>query len=338
VTEVAVTAGFGSIRRLNDLFQKQYRLTPGGLRKIDTTMAENNGEIKLSLGYRPPYAWDELIDFLAKRAVPGVENVANGVYRRTVTISRGETDHQGWISVDNMPEINSLSITLAPTLLPVLSQVLLRIKCLFDVNCNPSEIYEKLKIMDQISSDICIPGMRVPGCFDPFEISVRAILGQQVTVKAARTLAMRLAAAFGGKVETPFEELSIALPDPETIYKLKSPIENHLGPLGITGARARSIYALAETLVTGSISFLPGADPLKEMEKLRNIPGLGPWTVQYIGMRAFGWPDAFPHTDHGVKKALSGIKPQDILNLSQAWKPWRSYATLNLWNSLKKED
>jgi AraC family transcriptional regulator of adaptative response / DNA-3-methyladenine glycosylase II len=337
VTEVAMTAGFGSIRRFNDLFQKRYRLTPSRLRKIGTTMTENNGEITLSLGYRPPYAWDELIDFLAKRAVPGVENVANGVYRRTVTISRGETFHRGWISVANMPKTNSLSITLAPALMSVLSQVLLRIRCLFDVNCNPSEIYEKLKIMNKISPDICIPGMRVPGCFDPFEISARAILGQQVTVKAARTLAMRLAAAFGDKVETTFEELSVTFPGPDTIYNLKSPIENHLGPLGITGARARSIYALAEALVTGSISFSSSADPLKEMEKLRKIPGLGPWTVQYIGMRAFGWPDAFPHTDHGVKKAFPGIKPQDILNLSQAWKPWRSYATLNLWNSLKKE-
>jgi len=273
---------------------------------------------------------------LAKRAVTGVENVASGVYRRTVTISRGETVLRGWISVVNMPKTNSLSITLAPALMPVLSQVLLRIRCLFDINCNPSEIYEKLKIMNKFSLDICIPGMRLPGCIDPFEISVRAILGQQVTVKAARTLAMRLAVVFGDKVETPFEELSVTFPGPNTIYKLKAPIENHLGPLGITGARARSIYALAEALVTGSISFSPSADPLKEMDKLRRIPGLGPWTVQYIGMRAFGWPDAFPHTDHGVKTVFSGIKPQDILNLSQAWKPWRSYATLNLWNALKE--
>jgi AraC family transcriptional regulator of adaptative response / DNA-3-methyladenine glycosylase II len=338
VTDVAMSAGFGSLRRFSGLFQKQYRLTPSELRKIGTKKTENNDEITLSSGYRPPYAWDELISFLAARAVPGVESIVKGVYRRTVTTQKGETIYRGWISVANMPKTNSLSITLAPVLMPVLSQVLLRIRYLFDVSCNPSEIYEKLRIMDKLSPGMCVLGMRLPGCFDPFEISVRAVLGQQVTVKAAQTLAMRLASAFGDKIETPFNELNVTFPDPNTIYKLKAPIENHLGPLGITGARARSIYALAEAIVTGSISFSARADPPKEMEKLRKIPGLGPWTVQYIGMRAFSWPDAFPDTDYGVKKALPGMKPQDILNLSHVWKPWRSYATLNLWNSLKSKD
>jgi AraC family transcriptional regulator of adaptative response / DNA-3-methyladenine glycosylase II len=168
-------------------------------------------------------------------------------------------------------------------------------------------------------------------------MSVRAILGQQVTVKAARTLAMRLAAAFGEKIDTPFGELCVTFPSPSTIYHLEAPIENQLGPLGIIGTRARSILALAEALVTGSITFSPSADPEIEMEKLLKLPGLGPWTVQYIGMRALGWPDAFPHTDHGVKKAFSGMESKQILKLSQAWRPWRSYATLNLWNSLERK-
>lgn len=337
VTEVAMAAGFGSIRRFNDLFQKQYRLTPSQLRKTGAPIPENNGAITLSLGYRPPYAWNELISFLEGRAIPGVESVKDKVYRRTVSIPKGETVHRGWISVADVPKANSLSVTVSPTLVSVLSQVLTRIRFLFDVNCNPVKIYEKLKVMNELSPGICVPGMRLPGCFDSFEMSVRAILGQQVTVKAARTLAMRLATAFGEKIETPFTELNVTFPGPSTIYKLKAPIENQLGPLGITSARARSILALAEALVTDSVTFSHSADPQKEMEKLLQLPGLGLWTVQYIGMRAFSWPDAFPHTDYGVKKALTGKEPQEILNLSQVWKPWRSYATMNLWNSLKKE-
>lgn len=335
VTEVAMAAGFGSIRRFNDLFQKQYRLTPGKLRRIGTQPPENNSEITLSLGYRPPYAWDELISFLAERAIPGVEYVTDNVYRRTVTVQRGEAVYRGWISIANISKSNSLSVTVAPTLLPVLPQVLTRVRCLFDVNCNPLEIYEKLMVMNELYPDMCVPGVRLPGCFDPFEMSVRAILGQQVTVKAARTLAMRLAAIFGEKVATPFGELWVTFPGPGTIYHLEAPIENHLGPLGIIATRARSILGLAEALVTGSVTFSHSADPEIEMEKLLKLPGLGPWTVQYIGMRALGWPDAFPHTDCGVKKALSGMESRQILKLSQAWRPWRSYATVNLWNSLK---
>jgi AraC family transcriptional regulator of adaptative response / DNA-3-methyladenine glycosylase II len=168
-------------------------------------------------------------------------------------------------------------------------------------------------------------------------MSVRAVLGQQVTVRAARTLAMRFSAAFGETIVTPFDELNFTFPSPGVIHTLEAPIEDRLGPLGITRARARSIFALAEALVTGSITFSQSADPEREMEKLLKLPGFGLWTVQYVGMRALGWPDAFPHTDYGVKKALSGMTPKEILDLSQAWRPWRSYATIMLWNSLEKK-
>jgi AraC family transcriptional regulator of adaptative response / DNA-3-methyladenine glycosylase II len=336
VTEVALAAGFGSIRRFNELFKRQYRLTPGRLRSLGKNASENRDGITLPLGYRPPYAWDEIISFLAARAVPGVESVVGGAYRRTVEIQKGEAIYRGWISVTNMPKNNSLSLTLASALLPVLSRVLARVRYLFDVNCSPSEIYERLMIMNELAPDICVPGMRLPGCFDPFETSVHAVLGQQVTVKATRTLAMRFAAAFGEKISTPFDELKFTFPRADTIYGLEAPIENHLGPLGIIGARARSIFALAEALVTGVVTFSQSVDPEIEMEKLLKLPGFGLWTVQYIGMRALGWPDAFPHTDYGVKKALSGMTSREILDLSQAWRPWRSYAVIALWNSLER--
>jgi AraC family transcriptional regulator of adaptative response / DNA-3-methyladenine glycosylase II len=337
VTDVAMAAGFGSIRRFNDLFKGRYRLTPSRLRNNSQSLAENNEQITLSLGYRPPYVWDNLLSFLAARAVPGVESVDENAYRRTVSIRKGETVHYGWISVANRPKENALSVTLAPTLFPVLPQVLARIRHLFDLNCSPEKVYEKLVTMNELAPNICVPGMRLPGCFDSFEMGVRAVLGQQITVKAARTLAMRLAAAFGEKTAAPFAGLAFTFPQPDKICALEDQIENHLGPLGITGAKARSILALAKALTDGSITLAYGTDPGREMEKLSKLPGFGPWTVQYLAMRALGWPDAFLHTDYGVKKALFGMKAEEILNLSEAWKPWRSYATVNLWNSLGQE-
>jgi AraC family transcriptional regulator of adaptative response / DNA-3-methyladenine glycosylase II len=263
--------------------------------------------------------------------------VADDVYRRTVAARKGKIIHYGWISVANQPKENALSVTLATTLLPVLSHVLARIRFLFDVNCSPDKVYERLVTMNEIVPNICVPGIRVPGCFDPFEIAVRAILGQQITVKAATTLAGRLTSAFGEKIETPFEKLSFTFPLPDRICALGSPIEDHLGPLGITAVRARSISTVAAALATNAISLSYTANPVDEMEKLSKLPGFGPWTVQYIAMRALGWPDAFPHTDYGVMKALSDRTPQEILTLSQRWSPWRAYATVLLWNFLRNK-
>jgi AraC family transcriptional regulator of adaptative response / DNA-3-methyladenine glycosylase II len=337
ITKVALYAGFGSIRRFNELFKKYYRAAPTAFRSSEKAMTENNETITLTLGYRLPYAWDELIEFLAVRAIPGVELVKAGVYSRTVSVHNGNELYRGWLSVENNHRDNALSVTMCSSLLPVLAKILVRVRRLFDLDCDPVEIYKKLSALDELQPGLCIPGMRLPGCFDPFEISVRAVLGQQVTVKAARTLAMRFTHAFGEAVATPFEELQYTFPTLEAILRLKPPIENNLGPLGITGARARSIYALAKAIECGSIHFNSAADPKIQMEKLLKLPGFGPWTVQYIGMRGFSWPDAFPHTDYGVKKALSDLTEKEILEKSQEWKPWRSYAVMNLWNSLKED-
>lgn len=334
ITQVAMDAGFGSVRRLNVLFRKHYDCSPADFRKTAGTRHDSEEPITLLLAYRPPFAWGTLLGFLGERAVPGVEHVDSSRYRRTVSITKKGATQKGWISVSNCPERNVLAVTLPSSLFPVLNQVLARVRFLFDVNCTPEEIQEKLGAM-RIGGDLVFePGLRLPGCFDPFEMTVRAILGQQVTVRAARTLAMRLASQLGEPVQTPFKELTVTFPTIERICALEHPVEDHLGPLGITGARARSIRALAEALRQGAIRLGPGADPEREMKNLAALPGFGPWTVQYLAMRALGWPDAFPHTDHGVKKALGNLPPKDILALAQGWAPWRSYATLSLWNHL----
>jgi AraC family transcriptional regulator of adaptative response / DNA-3-methyladenine glycosylase II len=167
-------------------------------------------------------------------------------------------------------------------------------------------------------------------------MAVRAVVGQQITVIAARTLMARLAGALGKPVESPFPGVSSTFPLAGDICALEGPIEELLGPLGITSRRARTIRNLAEALQSGTITLSPHGDPAREMEKLLALPGIGPWTVQYLAMRALAWPDAFPDTDHGVKKALAKMTPGQILPLSREWSPWRSYATITLWNALQK--
>ncbi|HEY5975922.1 MAG TPA: AlkA N-terminal domain-containing protein [Geobacteraceae bacterium] len=334
IMQVAMDAGFGSVRRLNTLFRRHYRRSPVDFRGETGTSRDPAEPMTLSLAYRPPFAWETLLKFLGERAIPGVEEVAASQYRRTAAITHNGTTHRGWLAVGHRPDRNVLTVTLAASLFPVLNQVLARVRFLFDLNCMPAEIQEKLGNMRINGAWVFEPGLRVPGCFDPFEMTVRAILGQQITVRAARTLAMRLAASLGEPVQTPFPELTVTFPTSERICAVPQPVADQLGPLGVTGARARSIRALAEALQQGTIRLGPGADPEREMTNLAALPGFGPWTVQYLAMRALGWPDAFPHTDFGVKKALGNLPPREILALAQEWAPWRSYATLCLWNQL----
>ncbi len=339
VTQVAMASGFGSIRRFNALFKNRYQLTPTNLRKhgVCAGSIEYAG-FTLRLGYRPPYRWDALVGFLAGRTIPGVESVENGVYRRTVTLRQGGETVRGWLTVENLPDKNALAVTLSASLLGILPKTLARVRQLFDLDCEPSGIADVLEKMNCFAPGIYAPGTRLPGCFDPFEMSVRAVLGQQITVKAARTLATRFTAALGEKIETPFESLTMVFPTAHQIAALEEPVEDKLGALGITGTRGRSIAGLAAALVRGDIDLSPLADPETELPKLLALPGIGPWTARYIAMRAIGWPDAFPHTDYGVKKALNGLPEREILTLSEAWKPWRAYATVCLWNSLEKQE
>jgi AraC family transcriptional regulator of adaptative response / DNA-3-methyladenine glycosylase II len=334
VMQVAMGAGFGSVKRMNTLFRKKYDLTPADFRRKAGAGHGATDSITLFLAYRPPFAWETLLKFLGERAIPGVEQVESSQYRRTVSITHKGVTQRGWISVAECSARHVVEVTLSSSLYSVINQVLARVRFLFDLNCLPAEIQEKLGTMQIREELVFEPGLRLPGCFDSFEMTVRAILGQQITVRAARTIAMRLAMHLGEPLQTPFKELTVTFPTAERICALNQPVEDHLGPLGVTGARARSIRALADALRQGAIRLGPGADPEREMKNLAGLPGFGPWTVQYLAMRALGWPDAFPHTDYGVKKALGNLPAREILALAQEWAPWRSYATLTLWNHL----
>jgi AraC family transcriptional regulator of adaptative response / DNA-3-methyladenine glycosylase II len=335
VLEVAMTAGFGSLRRFNDIFKKRYKLSPTALRKSISEGKKHNGNITLALGYRPPYNWEQMLSFLAARAITGVEAVKNGEYMRTVHLENTDGKHAyGWIRVGNNPEKNALSVIVSETLLSVLPQVLARIRSLFDLYCDPDSVYETLRVMNDIRPGICILGTRVPGCFNAFEMAVRAVLGQQISVKAAGTLASRVVKAYGMPVQTGIEGLTHIFPLPEDILAMDGIVQKNFGVLGIIAARSNTIYELAKAFVHREIDFELCAQPAEEMKKLMAIRGIGSWTAQYIAMRAMEWTDAFLETDAGIKKALKPCTSKELLEMAEAWRPWRSYATVNLWNTL----
>ncbi|OFZ90503.1 MAG: adenosine deaminase [Betaproteobacteria bacterium RBG_16_66_20] len=331
VTEVAFASGFGSLRRFNALFRQRYRLQPSRLRRRlhGGASAQAAADVlNFELSFRPPYDWPAMSAFLGARAIAGVESVEDGVYRRTVRAPVDRKEHLGWIEIALSPKKPALRIAVSASLAKALPPVLSRVKALMDLACHPAEVAQALGALAKRH-----PGLRVPGAFDGFEIAVRAIIGQQVTVAAARTVAGRFAAALGDPLDTPFDSLNRIFPTPERVADLPY---GRIARLGMPGARARSIAALARAVADGDLVLMPNADIEATLEKLRALPGVGEWTAQYVAMRALAWPDAFPHTDLGVMKALGETDARRVLAAGEGWRPWRAYAVMHLWHSLTK--
>lgn len=327
VTDVAFASGFSSLRRFNALFSERYRLRPLELRKKrDLEPANAADAIELNIAVRPPFAWDALVGFLASRTIDGVEAVDAESYRRTVRITRGDHVHAGWIEIAPAKKPNALRLRIASSLLGALPAVLGKAKHLIDASADPVAIAAILGTLAKGE-----PGLRVPGAFDGFEVAVRAVLGQQITVKAARTLAARFASTFGTPVATPFPDLRLLFP---AASEIAAKSVDEIARLGIIASRARTILALASAIAGGTITLQPGADVDATLDALRALPGIGEWTAQYIAMRALAWPDAFPHTDLGVMKALDERNPKRVLDAGEAWRPWRAYAVMHLWRTL----
>ncbi|MGI6217105.1 MAG: DNA-3-methyladenine glycosylase 2 family protein [Coriobacteriales bacterium] len=336
ITRVAYACGFSSVRRFNDSFSRSYSMSPSRFRKgASSGSGEEGDSIVLHLGYRPPYRFDLLIDFLKLRAIPGVEAVDDGVYRRTVRLDRSGPDEvkspvSGWIEVADEPGRNRLAVTVSTSLLKELSYVVERVRRLFDVDCIPGNVEEGLSgFYELVPEENHIAGIRLPSSFNGFEMAVRAILGQQVTVKSASTMAGRLVEELGEKVSTPHANLDHTFPSPEVFCK--EGIAERLGELGVIGQRARAICEIARKMVDGKLTLRPGANLEMESRELAGVKGVGDWTVQYLLMRAYGDPDGFPASDLGVKNAFPDMKPREIEKLSRDWSPWRSYAVMSLW-------
>jgi len=294
--------------------------------------------IVLRVDYHPPFRFDLLLDFLKFRAIEGVELVRDDTYYRTVRLEQPVTEESecfatqpsvGWIAVADRPEKNCLEVTISPELLADLSSIMLKVRRLFDTDCVPQLIEEGLADFHERVPQSHLPGIRIPCCFDGFEMAVRAILGQQVTVKAANTMAGRVAAGLGSVVSLPVEGLTTVFPSP--LAFCTDDAAEKLGSLGVVRQRARAICSLAEAICTGDVDLRPGVDIDEAARRLLAISGIGDWTVQYLLMRAFDYPDAFPAADYGVKCAFPDMKEKDLKELSRNWRPWRSYAVMSLW-------
>ena len=332
VSAVAAASGFGSVRRFNDVFKKRYALTPSSLRKRKGSRAGGEG-VPFRLGYRPPYRFDDLLGFFRDRQIEGVERVGDGFYERVARIEAAGEEHVGWVRVENDPARSALAVTMSESLLPATSQVLARIRRQFDVDSDPAAVHEGIASLDDVVPGAAKPGTRVPGCFDPFETAMRAILGQQVTVSFANTLAARIAQGFGTPVEVGREGLAFAFPAPRDVAAIPS-VEDAFGELGVIRSRSRVIAEIAHALEEGTLDLGAGAVVAEQVDALLALKGIGPWTANYMAMRIFGHPDVFLEGDAGIKHALPGLGPQERLALAEQWRPWRSYANLCLWNSL----
>lgn len=329
---VAQSAGFGSLRRFNHLFQARYGLAPGALRRSAPAASDSRmpDQITLRLGYRPPLAWPALLEFLTGRGAAGVEAALEGRYLRTVRLGA----RRGWLAAepDRGSQRPQLRVTLGADLLPVLGPVLQRLRRLFDLDANPLVIEAQLAADPRLAPLIAAtPGLRVPGAFDGFELALRAVLGQQVTVKAATTIFGRFARAYGEPAETPFAALSHHAPVAE---RIAAATHAEVVALGLTGRRAETVLALSRAMAEGRLRLEPGVDPEAALAALQALPGIGPWTAHYVAMRALGWPDAFPDGDLGLLKAVAAPHHRALREAAEAWRPWRSYAAIHFWRSL----
>jgi AraC family transcriptional regulator of adaptative response / DNA-3-methyladenine glycosylase II len=322
-TEIAFASGFGSVRRFNALFKSRYGLSPRALRG-SANLAEG---LHCQLEFRPPFAWKSLLDYLRLRAIPGVEMADATHYRRTASID----GHRGWIAVSLGKKANALDVEIAPSLAPVIGGVIARVKRLFDLEAVPDAV-SALLLPDPLLGPVVrrIPGLRVAGAFDGFELAVRAILGQQVSVKGATTLAGRWAQAFGVPIATPYPALNRLSP---SVQHMAGIAAEEISALGIVGARARCLSALAPAVLERKVALTFAPNVEEQIEALMSLPGVGPWTAQYIAMRALHWPDAFPSGDLMLMRAASASQRQ-LQELAQRWRPWRAYATHYLWQSL----
>jgi AraC family transcriptional regulator, regulatory protein of adaptative response / DNA-3-methyladenine glycosylase II len=330
VTDVAFASGFSSLRRFNDAFNIRYRMPPTRLRRKATDDGELSADastLTLRLSYRPPYDWNGVLAFLAARALTGIEWVTSESYTRTVRLG----DVKGWIRVTHSPKQHALLLELTHSLTPALPVLLGRVRALFDLDARPDLISKHLARDARLSMAVKgNPGLRVPGAFNGFEMGLRAILGQQITVRAATTIASRVIEAFGEPIVTPMAQLNRLTPEATRVAGAST---NDVASLGIVAARARSIMALAEAQSSGQLCLDGGThhNPDDAIKRLTELPGIGQWTAQYIAMRALRWPDAFPKEDIAVRNNLGGITATQAEELSQTWRPWRSYAVMHVW-------
>lgn len=328
MAEIAFAAGFGSIRRFNETFRALYGRPPGELRQTHgpDISAGPRGEITLRLRYRPPYDWPPMLDFLRRHAIPGVEHVTANCYSRAIRLDGA----QGTVSVRPAAG-NALCATIRFPKLSALSSIIARLRCVFDLAADPLAIAAHLARDPELAPLVAArPGLRVPGAWDGFELAIRAVLGQQITVAGAGRLAGRLVAAYGEPLSEREGDLTHTFPRPETLAAAD------LAPLGMPRSRAATLRAIAAATGADADLFSANCGLDEAIERLRAIPGVGEWTAQYIALRQLRQPDAFPASDIGLLRALADEKgrrpaPGELFARAERWRPWRAYAAQHLW-------
>ena len=330
VTQIAFASGFGSIRRFNAAFSKTYRRTPSAVRSRNNSSMPTGSELfqcTLTLPYRPPFDWRHMLGFFEQRAIPGVEFVEGGAYHRTIRIN----ETTGAISVTHPATRNALRLKVALSDSRDLMSIVERVRRMFDLDANMAAIHEVLAADPMLERSVAKhPGVRLPGAWDPFEAAIRAVVGQQVSVKGARTTLGRIAAKTGPRYESAdYPELTRFFP---TAHELNA---CDPGGLGMPEKRVRTIQALAKEVDGKRLAFVVKGSLSDFIEQLTRIPGIGDWTAQYIAMRAMGEPDAFPAGDLGIIKALrqgdQRLTLPQIRQIAEKWRPWRAYAAMRLW-------
>jgi len=332
VTQVALVSGFASVRRFNAAFLQHYRLNPTQLRRQGDRPAGDG--ITLRLGYRPPYDVAAMLRFFGRQAITAIEFIAiednQPCAGSTFRVESGGKTHTGWL-LASFDEVRcQLVLRVSESLLNVLPLVIRRVRAMFDLDADPAAINSVLQ-----ASFPGAGGLRVPGALDGYELAVRAVLGQQVTVAAARTLTQRLVDRLGEPLQTPWPQLTRLFPAPAVLAAASS---DTLGQLGIVRQRQAAIVGIARAVAEKRLSLHSGVDVNATLALLKELPGIGDWTAQYIAMRALRWPDAFPSGDVALHKAL-GLQahkhPAKAAELaSDSWKPWRSYAVIRAWSGL----
>ena len=334
ITQVALASGFKSLRRFNAAFADNYRMSPTRLRgRAHATAHEPDppaeAGITMTLGYRAPYDTAALLKFFGQRAITGVESADALTLRRSVRAGV-LADAAGWMAARFEPAASRVHVQFCPQWAMASARVAAAARRWLDLDAAPLTI-------DAALADLPgAPGLRLPGSLDGFELGARAVLGQQVTVAAARTLAHRLVARFGTAQATPWPDVDRSFPSPEVLAAARV---EQIAELGIIRSRAGALIALAQAWPQLDALLASRAPPEQLIDALRALPGIGPWTAHYIAMRAMSWPDAFPPQDVAVLKAMKqcfGIDHQAGADArAQAWRPWRAYAVLRLWNSLE---
>jgi len=330
ITQVAMTAGFGSVRRFNDAYRATFRSTPRATRqrrRTDPTSMRDE-QVSLTLAYRPPYDWDSLAAFLSRRAISGVERVDASGYGRTIRVRHGYAR----ILVAPVKGSHALRLQVSRAEPNDLFEIATTARRVFDLTADPAPIADVLSADPMLAPFLARqPGMRVPGVWGSFECAVRGVLGQRMSVSSARILAQRLVQRFGDRIDAATNGLTHLFPTPQKLANAD------LNGIGLTAPKIAGLHALARAVLDGTVRLAAQADEV--VRALNALPGVANWTAQYVAMRALGEPDAFPCSDLVIRRvsprARSTLSIEAMRDRAEAWRPWRAYATLHLWQGVE---